>query len=314
MHCVVTGVAGFVGSTLCERLLAEGHSVKGIDCFVDYYPREVKLRNLSGFRSNPRFEFVEESLLTTDLARLLKGAEWIFHQAGQAGVRASWGSYFETYTANNVVATQRLLEEATRHQSIKKIVFASSSSVYGTAESFPTSEEMLPKPVSPYGVTKLASEHLMVLYATEFGLPTASLRYFTVYGPRQRPDMAFNRFIKGALLGEELSLYGDGEQSRDFTFIDDIVEANILAAQHGPRGSVFNIGGGNQATVNEVLAIIQDEVGPLKIKRAERQQGDAAHTSADTTRARTLLAYSPKVTLKEGLKREIAWMRECLGK
>ncbi len=313
MHCVVTGVAGFVGSSICDRLLADGHTVMGIDCFVDYYPRELKLKNIAKARENSRFILVEENLLTTDMNRLLEGADWIFHQAAQAGVRASWGSYFESYTSNNILATQKLLEAATAFPQIQRIVYASSSSVYGNAERYPTLETDLPKPVSPYGVTKLAAEHLMCLYASESGLPTASLRYFTVYGPRQRPDMAFNRFTKAALKGEELTLYGDGEQSRDFTFIDDIVEGNILAAKNAVPGGVYNLGGGSITTVNEVLGIIEGLVGPLKIKRFDKQRGDARHTGADTSRARKELGFTPKVSLKEGLTREVRWMESLLG-
>jgi UDP-glucose 4-epimerase len=312
MRCVVTGAAGFVGSSLCDRLLADGHEVVGIDCFVDYYPRAVKEKNLAGARSSERFSFIEENLLKTDFNKLLQGAELVFHQAAQAGVRASWGEYFSSYCDNNILATQRLLEAAKGHSTIKKIVYASSSSVYGNAETYPTKETVTPQPVSPYGVTKLAAEHLMSLYASEFGLPTVSLRYFTVYGPRQRPDMAFNRFSRAALSGQELTLYGDGEQSRDFTFISDIVEANMLAALHGKPGRVFNIGGGTQATVNQVLDIIRSAVGNLNVKRYERQVGDARHTSADTTLARSELNYRPRVSLEEGIKREIAWMAEQL--
>lgn len=313
MRCVVTGAAGFVGSTLCDRLLRDGHDVVGLDCFVDYYARAVKESNLTLARENPRFSFVEESLLSVDLERLLDGVDWVFHQAGQAGVRASWGSQFESYLQHNIQATQRLLEHVRSGVPLKKLVFASSSSVYGNAESFPTSELVLPRPVSPYGVTKLAAEHLMCLYATEFSVPTVSLRYFTVYGPRQRPDMAFNRFIRAGLLGESLLLYGDGTQSRDFTYIDDIVSANILAAERGTPGSVFNIGGGNQVTVNEVLDYIGKEIGPLKIKREERQSGDAKMTGADTSRAQRDLGFKPTVHIWDGIKREIDWMRTCLA-
>lgn len=312
MRCLVTGAAGFVGSSIVDRLLTDGHSVIGIDCFVEYYPRAVKERNISGALRSERFRFVEANLLSLDFDSVLKDVELVFHQAAQAGVRASWGEYFSSYCDNNILATQRLLEAAKRHPSIKKIVYASSSSVYGNAETYPTSERVTPQPVSPYGVTKLAAEHLMSLYATEFGLPTASLRYFTVYGPRQRPDMAFNRFAKAALQKQELTLFGDGEQSRDFTFISDIVEANILASQRGAPGQVFNIGGGTQATVNNVLDIIRSECGELKINRSERQVGDARHTSADTSLARSVLGYQPKVGLEQGVRLEIQWMAEQL--
>jgi nucleoside-diphosphate-sugar epimerase len=312
MHCVVTGVAGFIGSTLAERLIAEGHTVTGIDCFVEYYPKALKLRNLEGLHSQSGFKFIEENLLQADLRKLLTGADWVFHQAAQAGVRASWGKLFDSYTGNNVLATQRLLEACTQCPEVKKIVYASSSSVYGNAERYPTLETDLPKPVSPYGVTKLAAEHLMCLYASEFGLPTTSLRYFTVYGPRQRPDMAFHKFTRAALKGEEIVLYGDGEQSRDFTYVADIVEGNILAAQKGAPGSVFNLGGGAVVTVNEVLRMLEGIVGPLKIKREERQRGDARHTGADTHRARADLGFAPRVSVAEGLRYEAQWMEQLL--
>lgn len=313
MRCVVTGAAGFVGSSLCDALLLAGHTVVGIDSFVAYYPREMKERNLSAARSNPRFTFVDGNLLTADLDRLLSGADWVFHQAAQAGVRASWGEYFSSYTENNVLATQRLLDVVRGIPTIQKVVYASSSSIYGNAEAYPTSEDAIPRPVSPYGVTKLAAEHLMMLYATEFGVPTVSLRYFTVYGPRQRPDMAFHRFIRAGLTGGEIVLYGDGEQSRDFTFISDIVAANIAAAERGGSGTVFNLGGGTQATVNDVLRIVERYIGPLKLRREERQAGDARHTRADTLRAQTALGFRPAVSLDEGIGREVEWLRAELS-
>lgn len=313
MRCLVTGVAGFVGSSIADRLLADGHSVVGIDCFVDYYPRELKQRNLAQARENSRFSLIEDNLLTTDLSRLLDGCELVYHQAAQAGVRASWGSYFESYTGNNVLATQRLLDAATRIKGIKKIVYASSSSVYGNAEQFPTSEKLVPHPVSPYGVTKLAAEHLMSLYSSEFGVPTVSLRYFTVYGPRQRPDMAFHKFIKAALRGQELCMFGDGEQSRDFTFIDDIVEANIRAAESGRSGSVFNVGGGSVTTMNQVVELLSSIVGEVTVRREERQRGDARHTSADTSALKNALNFAPRVSLAEGIRREVAWMEQLLA-
>jgi len=309
MRCVVTGAAGFVGSTLVDSLLALGHDVTGIDCFVDYYPRKAKELNLAAAKQNSRFTLIEDNLLTVDITKLLDSAEWIFHQAAQAGVRASWGGYFRSYSDNNVLVTQRLLEHCVNHPTLKKIVYASSSSIYGNAESFPTSEDLTPQPVSPYGVTKLAAEHLMRLYATEFAVPSVSLRYFTVFGPRQRPDMAFHRFVKAALTGGEITLFGDGEQSRDFTYIDDIVAANIAAAECGTAGDVLNLGGGTQATVNDVLRIIEGSIGPLKINRTAREAGDARHTRADCTRAKERIGFAPRVLLEQGILREAEWMR-----
>jgi len=315
MRCLVTGAAGFIGSTLAEQLLAMGHEVVGIDSFVNYYAREIKERNLQNLKRDPKFKFHEGDLASLALDQILPGVEWVFHQAAQAGVRASWGSYFESYTHNNIRATQILLEALLESKTLKKLVFASSSSIYGNAETAPTPEDVVPQPVSPYGVTKLASEHLMTLYAKEAGLPAVSLRYFTVFGPRQRPDMAFNRFIGAALTNSELVIYGDGEQSRDFTYVSDIVQANILAAEHGPNGEVFNIGGGPHASVNQVLDLLSSELGKLKIVRQERQRGDARHTFADISKARSVLKFEPKVSLIDGLRSEISWMRsELAGK
>ncbi len=308
----MTGAAGFIGSMLCERLLKDGHEVLGVDSFVEYYPRWLKLQNLEPSKSYSNFEFREGDLTKLDLRALLQNVEVIFHQAAQAGVRASWGSYFSSYVQNNIEATQLLLESALGLDHIKKIVYASSSSVYGDAESYPTKETNIPKPVSPYGVTKLAAEHLVSLYGSQYGLPTVSLRYFTVFGPRQRPDMAFHRFIAAALKGEEIVVYGDGEQSRDFTFIDDIVEANLLALQASERGSVLNVGGGPHATVNQVLGLLEGMLGKLKVARREKQRGDARHTAADVTLARKVLGFEPKVSLEQGLRAEIEWLRGIL--
>ena len=316
MRCVVTGVAGFIGSSIADRLLSLGHEVIGIDCFVDYYPREMKEKNLESARSDNRFTFIESNLLDLPLEQTLAGANWIFHQAAQAGVRASWGESFRIYTDNNILATQRLLEATKTSQvreTLQKVVYASSSSVYGSAETLPTSEQILPRPVSPYGVSKLAAEHLMVLYKSEFAVPTASLRYFTVYGPRQRPDMAFRKFITAALQNESIVVYGDGEQSRDFTFIRDIVGANIAAASTETIDLVFNIGGGSRVTVNQVVAMLEEILNKkIHVDYRPRAIGDAAHTSADTSRAREQLKYKPQVSLQEGLRAEAEWVETAL--
>lgn len=316
MRCIVTGVAGFVGSSIADRLLADGHEVIGIDCFIDYYPREAKLMNLESARSQNKFTFLEKNVLDAEIVPVFEGVDFIFHQAAQAGVRASWGESFSIYTDNNILATQRLLElcrsDAVR-PTLKKVVYASSSSVYGDAETLPTNEDLRPQPVSPYGVSKLAAEHLMVLYAKEFGVPTVSLRYFTVYGPRQRPDMAFHRFIRAGLEGKPISVYGDGEQSRDFTFIDDIVSANLTAAQTSTSSLVFNIGGGSRVTVNQVIEKLNLLLpSPLNVNYLQRALGDVRHTGADTSRAQNELDYQPKVALEEGLRHEVDWLAELL--
>ncbi len=318
MHCVVTGVAGFVGSSLADYLLELGHDVLGIDCFIDYYPKETKLLNIAKALDNDKFTFLEKNLLELDLPKVFEGAEYIFHQAAQAGVRSSWGEQFSIYSDNNIIATQKILEASRgllAQGTLKKVVYASSSSVYGDAQTLPTSENLRPSPVSPYGVSKLSGEHLMVLYAKEFGVPTASLRYFTVYGPRHRPDMAFHRFIKAGLVGEALTLYDDGEQSRDFTFISDILKANFAAASYSGDELVFNIGGGSRVTINDAIKTIEEIIGkPIEITRQDRQKGDVKHTGADISRAAAELAYKPEVCLRDGLASEAKWLEGLLAR
>jgi len=310
VRCLVTGAAGFVGSHLSERLADLGHEVVGLDCFLDYYPRAVKERNLRTIRERPNFRLVERDLARDSLAPLLAGVEWVFHQAAQAGVRASWGEDFEIYAIHNVLGTQRLLEAA-RDGAVRRFVYASSSSIYGDTTDLPMREQSLPRPVSPYGVTKLAAEHLCWLYWKSFGVPTVALRYFTVYGPRQRPDMAFHRFLRGALRGEEITLYDDGEQTRDFTYVADVVAANLAAASSTESGAVFNIGGGSEVSINRVLETIEQLSGrKLRVRRESRQKGDVRHTAADCSRARDALGFRPEVTLAEGLSREWQWVQE----
>jgi nucleoside-diphosphate-sugar epimerase len=310
MKVVVTGVAGFIGSQLAERLLADGHEVVGVDCFTDFYARATKERNLERLRAADRFRLLEQRLQDAELPPLLEGATQVYHLAAQAGVRASWGHEFAAYTEHNVLASQRLLEAALE-TGRPKIVYASSSSVYGDCRSLPLREDGPCQPVSPYGVTKLAAEHLAVLYHRNFGLDTTSLRFFTVYGPRQRPDMAFHRFLRAARDGTPVTVFGDGLQTRDFTYVDDIVEALRAAALSGRPGSVYNVGGGERVALNDVLRMIEDVTGtPLRIHRQEAQKGDMRDTFADTSAAARDLGFRSRVPLREGLLREWAWLRE----
>jgi len=309
MRILVTGVAGFIGSHLAERLIKEGHKVIGVDCFTDYYSREIKESNIKKLRKEGSFDFHDADLLEINLENVLQNIDVVFHEAAQAGVRVSWGANFRIYTENNVRATQRLLEAA-KTARLQKFIFASSSSVYGDAESYPTTEDMKPLPISPYGVTKLAAEHLCYLYYKNYGIPIIILRYFTVYGPRQRPDMAFHKFIKAILNNDEIPVFGDGEQTRDFTYIDDIVDGNISAMNTPVVGEVFNIGGGSRITVNDTIEIIE-RVCEKKAKKKyiEKQKGDVIHTAADISKAKRLLDYVPKFDVEKGIANEVTWLR-----
>jgi len=311
--CLVTGCAGFVGSNLSERLLDLGHQVRGVDRFSDYYPRPIKERNLTRLRGEPRFSLVEADLAAVDLAPLVEGVDVVFHQAAQAGVRASWGESFRSYTQDNVLSTQRILEAA-KQAGVRKVVYASSSSVYGDTADLPMRETSFPRPYSPYGVTKLAAEHLCELYRNNFGLPTASLRYFTVYGPRQRPDMGFHKFINAWLAGETIKVFGDGEQTRDFTFIEDIVQANVLAMAEGKTG-VFNIGGGSRVSLNGVLSTLREVMGlpGAQVAHVGTEAGDVTHTWADCSRAHTELGFAARTKLREGLAAQVEHQRRMRG-
>jgi len=308
MKALVTGAAGFIGSHLAGALLDRGIEVVGIDCFTDYYPRQMKEANLAGNLSRPGFAFEEVRIQDADLDRLLDGVSQVFHLAAQAGVRKSWGRDFQVYTSNNVEASQQLLE-ACVGRTIHRFVYASSSSLYGDNVAIPMREDALPQPVSPYGVTKLAAEQLGYLYFVNHGVPATALRYFTVYGPRQRPDMAFHRFIRASLEGAPVTLYGDGEQTRDFTFVADAVAATIAAGDRGVPGRAYNVGGGSRVSMNQVIEIIGRVAGrPLEVRREPAQKGDMRDTYADTALARADLGFVPSVTLEQGIEAEYRWL------
>ncbi|ERN41554.1 nucleoside-diphosphate-sugar epimerase [Rubidibacter lacunae KORDI 51-2] len=313
---IVTGAAGFIGSHLVEALLARGDRVIGIDQFNNYYDPALKRRNVAAFADNPNFESIEGDIQHLDWPALLTGVSVVFHQAAQAGVRASWGQGFRDYTERNINATQVILEAA-KTSSLQRLVYASTSSVYGNAETMPTPETICPQPVSPYGITKLAAERMCWLYQRNFDVPVTALRYFTVYGPRQRPDMAFHKFFKAAIAEEAIPIYGDGQQTRDFTFVSDAIAANLAAAAVPEAiGQVFNIGGGSRVVLNDVLDTMEAIV-EHSIRRTyqDRAMGDARHTSADVTKAKQLLGYQPQVSLADGLAREWEWVQALyLGK
>ncbi len=301
---IVTGAAGFIGSHLCEHLIRAGHHVTGIDCFTDYYARVMKEQNIRPLLGTPRFAFLEADVLEADIEACLVSADYVFHLAGQPGVRGSWGNRFEMYVRNNVLATQRILEAA-KQVRLKKLVYASSSSIYGDAEQLPTPEDVTPRPISPYGVTKLAGEHLSMLYHRSYGVPAICLRYFSVYGPRQRPDMAFHRFIQALQSGDEITIYGDGNQTRDFTFVGDIVEGTTCAAFSDVAGQVFNLGGGSRASVRQVIGTLENITGKqARLRHIESQHGDVRHTGADIHRATQLLGYNPRTELAQGLRQQ----------
>ena len=307
---IVTGAAGFVGSHLVERLLGRGDDVLGIDCFTDAYDRRDKEANLAAARAHERFRLIEEDLVKADLAGLLEGAGCVFHLAAQAGVRPSWGERFAEYVHRNISATQRLLEAA-KDSGITRLVYASSSSVYGNAEELPVTEGALPRPVSPYGVTKLAAEHLCSLYAQAYGVPAISLRLFTVYGPRQRPDMAIRRFLAAALAGEPIEVYGDGKQTRDFTYVGDVVEAHLRASDADTNTRVLNVCGGSRITLHDLIALIEDVTGrTLHVEYGEAARGDARDTWGDSARAREAIGFAPETPLRDGIEAAWRWLQE----
>jgi nucleoside-diphosphate-sugar epimerase len=310
MMCVVTGAAGFIGSHLCERLLADGHAVTGIDCFTAYYPRPVKERNLAGLLGRTTFTFREIDLSAGVPADVVAGAEWVFHLAAMPGLTRSWLD-FDTYNRHNLTATHRLLEALKSSPTLKRLIYASTSSVYGK---YASGDETLPtRPSSPYGITKLASEQLCRVYGDEFGVPVVVLRYFSVYGPRQRPEMGYHLFIHAILTGRAITLTGDGLQVRGNTYVADCVEATIRATQAMP-GETFNLGGGELVTVLEVLRKLERITGKsVTIERHAPRPGDQLATGADVTKLSRHIGWKPTTGIDEGLARQVEWQRSLLG-
>jgi nucleoside-diphosphate-sugar epimerase len=310
MNCLVTGAAGFIASHLCRRLLKEGFKVVGIDSFTDFYPKKIKERNIKSLRNDENFKLIAADLNDLDLKKILKKTDYVFHHAAQAGVRTSWGDNFIAYLKNNIEATQNLLEAA-KGLNLKKFIYASSSSVYGNCPDLPMSETSPLLPLSPYGVTKLAAENLCLLYHSNYGVPSISLRFFTVYGPGQRPDMAFHKFFKAIAKGTEIPVYGDGNQTRDFTYIDDVIDANLASLKIGKVGEIYNIGGGTQKKLKDIFPLLENICQKkVRIVSKEREKGDMLHTLASIEKARKDLNYSPQIKLRDGLKEEWLWTKK----
>lgn len=313
IRALVTGAAGFIGSQLCDRLLASGHEVVGVDCFRDYYPRSLKELNLDGACETSRFRLVEVDLARDELNSALEGVEVVFHLASRSGLGTVSEDQFGEYVRDNILSTQRLLE-ALRDRSLLRFVYASSSSVYGEAEGLPTKETSIPRPLSTYGITKLAAEHLVRQHGRDFGTPTVVLRYFTVYGPRQRPDMAISRFMHALVGGEEIEIRGDGEQTRDFTYVDDVIEATIRAAEAEVVGEVVNIGGGSRTSINSVLSTLEDISGRcVRVRHLNAAVADQRHAVASINVARQRLGWEPRVSLGAGLANQWSWFLRLAG-
>jgi nucleoside-diphosphate-sugar epimerase len=308
MKILITGVAGFIGSNLGKKLLESNHEVIGIDCFTDYYSHEIKEKNISNLFNYDAFKFYDKDLYLFPIEDICDGVDCIFHLAAQPGVRLSWGNNFDVYVRNNIIVTQKILESIKNHK-IKKFIFASSSSVYGNVDKLPISENTATRPNSPYGVTKLDGENLCHLYYKNYGIPVTILRYFSVFGPGQRPDMGFHNFITSIIKEKEIIIYGSGNQTRDFTYIDDVVNANISTLDSDKDGEIINIGGGNRISINDTIKLLQDIIGmKAKIKYVETAKGDVEHTRADISKASRLLGYYPKIGVEEGLKKQY----ECI--
>lgn len=310
MRCMVTGAAGFIGSHLCEALLLDGHYVVGIDAFIPYYPRTVKEANLTQARQHPRFTFHELDLREDDLSGALDGVEVIFHLGAMPGLLASW-SRFDLYMTCNLQATQRLLQAARQTGQLRQFIHGSTSSIYGGLVL--GDEQTTPQPISPYGITKLAAERLVQVYGEQFGMPTSILRYFSVYGPRQRPDMGYHIFVESILQGRPITIFGSGDQLRGNTYVSDVVRATQLASERFQPGTIYNIGGAEEVSANQALALIEDIIGKKAIvEHGPARPGEQSRALADMTRAREQLGFTPTMPLRQGLEAQIAWQRELV--
>ena len=299
---LVTGAAGFIGSSIAEKLLKDGFRVIGIDSFTNFYSKKIKQKNIEFCKKNKNFSLIQKEIQKIDLIPIFKKVDYLFHMAAQPGVRTSWGKGFENYSINNILVTQKLLEQAKISKSLKKIVIASSSSVYGNQSCKMNESKTKTNPVSPYGVSKLAAEHLVNAYVENFNLPVIMLRYFTVYGPRQRPDMAFMRFVMKSILKKPITIYGNGTQKRNFTYIDDVIDATISSVNIDNTGEIINIGGGEVISISKVISILKNICNyEPKILYKPFSNGDVLRTEADINKAKRLLNFKPKTSLKNGL-------------
>jgi len=311
---IITGVSGFIGSTLAEKLLEKKFRVIGIDSFTNYYPMPIKEKNIANCLKHTNFSLIHQDLDSLDLSPIFENAEYIFHLAAQPGARASWGKEFAIYVKNNISVTQKILESVKNNTTLKKFVLASSSSVYGNQSNIMNEDTSLTRPVSPYGVTKLAAENLVNLYFKNYGIPTISLRYFTVYGPKQRPDMAFTRFLRSIIKDKKLTVFGNGEQTRDFTYVDDIVEATINAATSDSIGDILNVGGGSVFSLTQIIEFMKEITEKeLEIDFKKEQKGDVKHTSADISKARKLINYKSNTDIKYGLTQQYEYIKTNLN-
>ena len=311
---LITGVAGFIGSSLAAKLLKDNFNVIGIDSFTNNYSARIKEKNIENCLKHTNFSLIRQDLDTLDLSASVEKADYFFHLSAQPGVRASWGKEFATYVKNNISVTQKILESLKNNTTLKKFVFASSSSVYGNQSSMMNEDTSLTRPVSPYGVTKLAAENLANLYFKNYGVPTISLRYFTVYGPKQRPDMAFTRFFYSIIKEQKLTIFGNGEQTRDFTYVDDVVKATMNAAASDHVGEILNIGGGSVFSLMQITEFMKEITEQkLEINFKKEQKGDVKHTSADISKAEKLINYKSNTDIKYGLTQQYEYIKNNLN-